>query len=166
MPPFAPFPDLDRTLGFVLHDVARLLRKRFEQRARGLGLTRSQWSVLAHLVRHEGINQAALAEILEVEPITLARLIDRLEAAEWVERRSDPRDRRARRLFLTEKAQPVLAEMWVLGRETREEAMAGLSPESRDHLIEMLLRIKTNLSDHPVANTDDELPLVVVESGR
>ncbi len=160
-----PPENLDRTLGFVLHDVARLLRKHFDRRARGLGLTRSQWSVLAHLARHEGINQTALAEILEIEPITLARLLDRLEAAGWVERRDDPRDRRARLLYLAEKAHPMLAEMRVLGRQTREEAMAGLSPECRDRLIETLLVIKANLSDRPIANTDEVLP-VVVEGGR
>ncbi len=157
MPPLPPPPeDLDRTLGFVLHDVARLLRKRFEQRARGLGLTRSQWSVLAHLARHEGINQTSLAEILDVEPITLARLLDRMEAAGWVERRRDPRDRRARLLFLTEKAHPVLAQMWVLGRANREDAMAGLSPAYRDQLIESLLRIKANLSDRHIELSDSE----------
>ncbi len=154
----APPEDLDRTLGFVLHDVARLLRKRFDQRARGLGLTRSQWSVLAHLARHEGINQTALAEILEVEPITLARMVDRLETAGWIQRRNDPRDRRARLLFLTEKAHPMLAEMWVLGRQNREEAMAGLSQDCRNRLIETLLLIKANLSDRgtDTGNTGSE----------
>jgi DNA-binding MarR family transcriptional regulator len=77
-------------LGFVLHDVARLLRKRFEQRVRGFGLTRSQWQVLVHLAQHEGINQVGLAEILEIEPITLLRILDRLEAAGLVERRTPP----------------------------------------------------------------------------
>jgi MarR family transcriptional regulator, transcriptional regulator for hemolysin len=77
----------DRNLGFILHDAARLLRKRFEQKARGLGLTRSQWQVLAHLARHEGIHQGALAEILELEPITLVRILDRLQAAGLIERR-------------------------------------------------------------------------------
>ena len=84
----------ERNLGFLLHDVARLMRKRFEQNARGLGLTRSQCSVLAHLARNEGIQQGGLAEILEVEPITLTRILDRLEEAELVERRAHPTDRR------------------------------------------------------------------------
>ena len=157
MPSLPPSPeDLDRTFGFVLHDVARLLRKRFEQRARGLGLTRSQWSVLAHLARHEGINQTSLADILDVEPITLARLLDRMEAAGWVERRKDLRDRRTRLLFLTEKAHPVLAQMWVLGRANREDAMAGLSPACRDQLIESLLQIKANLSNLHIDSADLE----------
>jgi DNA-binding MarR family transcriptional regulator len=137
----------DRNLGFLLHDAARLLRKRFDQRARSLGLTRAQWSVLAHLSRQEGINQATLADILEIEPITLVRLLDRLEAAGWLERRPDPRDRRARLLFLTEAAHPMLDRMRALGAETREEAVAGLSEEDRERLIDTLVVIKKNLSE-------------------
>src|SRR5919205_2079152 len=92
-----------RTLGFLLHDAARLLRKRFEQNARGLGLTRSQWQVLAHLAEREGIHQGALAEILEVEPITLVRILDRLQTAGFVERRLHEKDRRVRLLYLKPK---------------------------------------------------------------
>jgi len=88
----------ERNLGFLLHDVARLMRKRFEQNARGLGLTRSQCQVLAHLARNEGIQQSGLADILEVEPITLTRLLDRLEEAGFVERRAHATDRRIRHL--------------------------------------------------------------------
>jgi DNA-binding MarR family transcriptional regulator len=142
-----PPESLDRALGFVLHDVARLLRKRFDQKARGLGLTRAQWSVLAHLSRHQGINQNALAEILEVEPITLARQIDRLEKSGLVERRAVPGDRRMRIPLLTARALPIIEQMRALGLETRNEAMSGLSQESRDMLIDMLLAIKANLSD-------------------
>src|SRR5207302_9486649 len=87
--------ELDSSFGFLLHDIARLMRKRFDQRARNLNLTRAQWQVVAHLARHEGINQAGLAEIIEIEPITLGRLIDRMEEAGWVERRPNPSDRRA-----------------------------------------------------------------------
>lgn len=137
-----------QTIGFLLHDIARLMRRNFDRRAHDLGLTRAQWQVLAHLARHEGISQAALAEILEVEPITLTRQIDRLEGAELVERRANPDDRRAHRLYVTPKARPVLARMWVLGAETREEAMAGLTAEQREQLIESLLAIRANLSAH------------------
>src|SRR5207237_4472081 len=101
----SPHDELDVALGFLSHGIARLIRKRFDQRARGLGLTRAQWQVLAHLARHEGINQAGLAEILEIEPITLGRLIDRMEEAGWVERRQHPSDRRARQLYLTAQAE-------------------------------------------------------------
>ena len=86
----------EKSFGFLLYDAARLLRRDFERRAKQLGLTRAQWSVLAHLARNEGTNQAAAADVLEIEPITLVRLLDRLEAAGWVERRPDPNDRRAR----------------------------------------------------------------------
>jgi DNA-binding MarR family transcriptional regulator len=139
-----------RTFGFLLHDVARLLRKRFEQKAKSLGLTRSQWQVLAHLARHEGISQSGLAEILEIEPITLGRLLDRLEAAELVQRRAHPRDRRAWQLFLADKAHPILEQVWELASETRDEAMAGLSPLECERLINMLLTVRGNLSERTV----------------
>ena len=137
----------DRTLGLVLHDVARLLRKRFELRARAadLPLTRAQWSVLAHLSRQEGLNQSALAQIMEIEPITLVRLLDRLQAAGLVERRPDPADRRIRALYLTPAAHPLLERIWTLAAVVREEAMAGLSEAEREQLMGTLLRLKGNL---------------------
>lgn len=135
------------TLGFLVHDVARLLRKRLEQRARaaGIGLTRAQWQVLAYLARSEGLNQASLAHLLEIEPITLVRLIDRLEAMGLVERRPDPRDRRQRNLFLTEKARPELARIRALGAEVREEALTGIDRAGRERLMGTLSAIKANL---------------------
>ena len=148
-----------RTLGFVLHDVARLLRKRFEQRARlaKLGLTRAQWQLLAYLARQEGLNQAALAQLLEIEPITLTRQLDRLEAIGLVERRPAPNDRRAHVLYLTPAAQPLLARIRALGAEVREEAMAGLSQEARDQLMMALLAIKANLSDQTASDPAETL---------
>jgi MarR family transcriptional regulator for hemolysin len=136
-----------RTLGFVLNDVARLLRKRFEQRARAasLGLTRAQSSVLAYLARQEGINQAALAQILDLEPITLARLLDRLQAAGLIERRADPKDRRAHLLYLTEGAYPLLDRIFALAAEVREEALVGIPEPDRDRLLDMLITMKSNL---------------------
>ncbi len=136
----------DRRLGFLLHDVSRLLRKRFDQRAQELGLTRAQWRALAHLARNEGINQITLADVLEVEPITMARLVDRLETAGWVERRKDPNDRRAWRLFVTDKARPVLARMRAIAAENHAEALAGLPPDTVDTLFDALARIKANLA--------------------
>src|SRR5262245_20281690 len=117
------------TIGFLLHDAARLMRRDFERRARPLGLTRAQWQTLFHLHRNEGCNQATLAEVLEVEPITLARLIDRLEASGLAERRPDPTDRRARLLFLGARAHPLLDELKTLGAQTREIALAGISED-------------------------------------
>jgi MarR family transcriptional regulator, transcriptional regulator for hemolysin len=136
----------DRNLGFILHDAARLLRKRFEQKARGLGLTRSQWQVLAHLARHEGIHQGALAEILELEPITLVRILDRLQAAGLIERRHHATDRRLRLLYLTDEAHPILGQMRAIGAEARSEALAGVSDADRERLIETLLTMRANLT--------------------
>jgi len=147
----------EQGFGFVLHDIARLLRKRFDQRARVLGLSRAQWQVLAHLHRHEGINQRGLAEILEIESVTLGRLVDRLEAAGWIERRADPGDRRARRLFTTAKVAPVLERMWALGAVTREEALAGLDPAEREALLSALEKIRGNLSERGALRVVEEL---------
>ena len=137
---------LTRSLGFVLADVSRLIRKRLDDKANELGLTRAQWRVLAQLRRREGINQSALAEILEIEPITLVRHIDRLVAKDLVERRPDPADRRAWRLFLKDEVQPILDAMRALSEEVRAEALAGIPAARREHLIDDLLSIKTNLS--------------------
>ena len=146
------------TLGFLVHDVARLLRKRLEQRARaaGIGLTRAQWQTLAYLARSEGMNQASSAQLLDIEPITLVRLIDRLEAIGLVERRPDPRDRRQRNLYLTEKASPELARIKALGAEVREEALAGLAAPERERLMGALAQAKTNLQSILCGADDDE----------
>ena len=143
------YPTLNKTLGFLAHDVARLLRKRLEQRTRSLNLTRAQWSVLAHLARHEdeGLNQSRLADILDVEPITLGRLIDKLEGCGLVARRPDPADRRAWLLALTDKAHPILDKLWEIGAANREHAMRGLSEAEREQLLDLLARVKANLAD-------------------
>src|SRR5205809_2699502 len=121
--------DLDHSFGFLVHDVARLFGRRFNQRALlFLGLTRAQCKVLGYLARNEGINQAGLADLLEIRPMTLVRQIDRMEEAGWIERRPDPADRRARRLYLTAKARPVLGRIWNVANETRDEALTRLSP--------------------------------------
>jgi DNA-binding MarR family transcriptional regulator len=150
MPP-AHSPTPEDTFGFVIHDVARLLRKRFDQRARALGLTRAQWQVLAHLSRNEGINQSGLADILEIENITLGRLVDRLEDSGWVERRLSGNDRRVRLLHLTEKAKPILGRMRALGLETRNEALSGLSAAEQTTLLTMLRHVRANLSERDAA---------------
>lgn len=139
--------DLERSFGFILYETARLLTKRFDQRAKVLGLTRAQCQALAYLARNEGINQAGLAELLDIEPISLARLIDRMEQAGWVERRPDPADRRARRLYLTDKSRPIFARMLEVGRDMRAEALAGLSPADAERLVDLLLHVRRNLSE-------------------
>jgi MarR family transcriptional regulator, transcriptional regulator for hemolysin len=136
----------DHSLGFLISDTARLLRRRFDQRARHLGLTRAQWQVLAHLHRNEGINQIGLADLLDVEAITLCRTIDRMEEGGWVERRPDPKDRRARLLFLTDRARPLIAKLRTLADELYEEALEGLPPRSRDALVEILVAMRANLA--------------------
>jgi MarR family transcriptional regulator for hemolysin len=137
--------DLHPTLGFLLHDVARLLRKRFEQRARNLGFTRSQWQAIAYLSKNEGIHQAGLAEMLEIEPITLVRILDKLAERGLIERRQHPTDRRTWLLFLKEAAHPLLAAMQPIGEATRAEAFSGVLDADRDQLLQTLTRMKTNL---------------------
>ena len=144
--------DLDRSFGFLVHDVARLFARRFDHNGRRLGLTRAQCRTLGYLARNEGINQAGLADILEIRPMTLVRQIDRMEDAGWIERRPDPADRRARRLFLTAKAWPVLGRILNVANETRDEALTRLAPEEADQLIEMLHRVHGTLSDRVPAD--------------
>lgn len=146
-----------RILGFVVSDVARLMRKRFEQRARaaGLAMTRAQWSVLARLARQEGLRQNELAAILEVEPITLARQLGRLEAAGMVERRPDPTDRRAHRLYLKPAARPLLEQIRAIGQTVRDEALAGMTPADRETFFDLILLIKSNLSERRAVDGDN-----------
>lgn len=133
------------SMGFLLHDVSRLMRRNFNRRAIGMALTQAHCRTLAHLSRNEGTNQVALAEILEIQPITLTRLIDRLEEAGLVERQRDPDDRRAQRLFLTEAAAPVMAEVWAMVAMMHEAALAGLSAGDCAHVVRALQKMKSNL---------------------
>jgi DNA-binding MarR family transcriptional regulator len=139
--------------------VSRLVRRRFDSRASALGLTRAQWRVLAQLRRREGINQTALAEIMEIEPISLGRHIDRLVEKNFVERRADPRDRRAWRLYLKPEVQPVLDRLRGMSTVTRKEALQGISPEDAEHFIDLLIKIKSNMTtlyeDDPDASKAD-----------
>jgi MarR family transcriptional regulator, transcriptional regulator for hemolysin len=138
--------DLRPELGYLLRDVARLLRKRFEQKAKHLGLTRAQWRVILYLSKNEGIHQAALADLLEIEPITLVRILDRLAERGLIERRQHPTDRRSWSLFLKDAARPLLVALSPVGEATREEALEGISEADRDRLVETLARMKTNLA--------------------
>ena len=135
----------EQNIGFLLSDVSRLMRRSFNRRARDIGLTLAQWQAVAHLSRREGINQATLAELMEIQPITLARLIDRLTETGLVQRRPDPADRRAVQLYLTEAAAPLIKTMWDLAAQTRAEALAGLPPGTRQMLIEALQHMRQNL---------------------
>ena len=133
------------SLGFLISDVSRLMRRRFDERARQVGATRAQWRTLTTLSRNEGLNQGALAELLEVEPITLCRMIDRLEESGLVERRRDPADRRAWQLFLTDKSKPILDDLRGMADDLFEQALVGMDPPTRDALTESLTRIRANL---------------------
>ena len=141
--------NLERSFGYLVHDVARLFARRFNQRALLLlGLSRSQCRILAYLARYEGINQAGLADLLEIKAMTLVRQIDRMEADGWIARRPDPQDRRARRLVLTEKARPILARITDLSAEIRQEAFVNLSQKEGTELLDLLHRVHAGLSAH------------------
>jgi len=137
--------NLERNFGFILHDVARLLRTTYDRRVRDLGLTRSQWWVLTHLFRKDGITQSELAEMLELEKPSLGRLLDRLESKGWVRRVQDPKDRRAKQVFLTETAQAPMQVMREVAAGVREDALSGLSSADQDRFVDTLLTIKSNL---------------------
>jgi DNA-binding MarR family transcriptional regulator len=134
------------SLGFLLSDCARLLRRRFDARARSLGVSRAGWRVLFALSRAEGSSQAGLAEVLEVETITVGRMVDRLEEAGLVERRADPHDRRKWRLFLSPRAHPLLEELRALGEDVRAEMMAGVDDAEEAVLADLLTRLRGNLA--------------------
>lgn len=134
---------------FLLSDVTRLLRRRFDERARAIGVTRQQWRVLTTLSRHEGANQSALAEILEVEPITLCRMIDRLEEAGLVERRRDPDDRRAWRIHLTARARPLIGKLRAIADALMVEALTDIDPVDLPALERNLQSIRRNLAQSP-----------------
>lgn len=139
--------DLDRSFGFLVTDVARLFGRRFSHHGKRLGLTRAQCRTLGYLARNEGINQAGLADVLEIRPMTLVRQIDRMEEAGWIERRPDPADRRARRLYLTAKAWPILGRIWSVANDTRDEALARMTPAEGEQLVNLLYRVHDTLSD-------------------
>lgn len=146
------------SLGFLLNDIARLMRKRFDVRARRIGVTRAQWHTLSILKRNEGCNQGMLADLLEVEPITVGRMIDRLEDAGLVERRRDPADRRVWRIHLTEKAQPVLIELRAIADTMIDEVMEGVDPQDRIRMHVALKALRNNLlaDEHDRANDNKE----------
>ena len=133
--------------GFLIHDVSRLMRAWFDDRAQAMGLTRAQWRVLVHLAAREGINQKELAAILEIDTVTLGRHIDRLEKDSWLERRPDPNDRRAWLLHLLPAARPMLDQMEELAERTMALALKGVPDAQRAAFIDTLHQIKDNLTD-------------------
>ena len=150
----------ERDLLIVLNDVARLMRTRFDQGARLYGMTRAQWIILARLQRQPGISQNEMANICEVEPITVGRLVDRLEARGMVERRPDPTDRRIRRLHLLPAAEPILVEIARYRNQMLEQTTAGMDAATLNALVDGLLQLKDNL-----ANSAADGPTAAVVGG-
>jgi len=146
-----------RNFGFLLRNVSNRYVLRFEQRAREISLTLAQCKALVRLEKNEGISQAGLAQLADIEPMTMVRILDRMEADGLLERRPDPADRRARRLYLTGKAKPLLDEIWHLAELTRAETFAGISRKDREAFIDMLERMHRNvcaLDDRPIEPPD------------
>jgi DNA-binding MarR family transcriptional regulator len=137
-------------IGLLVHDVSRLLRRRIDHQAQAIGLTSAQWRILASLFRAEKYNeepphQATLAEMMDMEPITLSRQIDRMEAAGMVERRPDPIDRRVKRLYLTEAARPLVDKFRTVAISCYDNVLNGVSDQEIELVVDILTRIRTNL---------------------
>jgi DNA-binding MarR family transcriptional regulator len=153
--------EVSRAFGFLVHDVSRLIKRRFERRARQMGLpiTRQQAAVVLNIAGNEGVSQAELAAWLGIEPIALVRMLDKLHEEGLVERRAHPTDRRVRTLWLTPSARPVVAQILAINKAIREEAFAGMAAHACDTVIDILDGIKGNLAlregtdDSPAAPT-------------
>lgn len=138
-------PNTEDFIGAVIADVARLLRTAFDRRVRTLGITRAQWLVLTRLHRHPGVSQSELADLMEVERASAGRMIDRLEANGWVERRALDGDRRVKRVYLTPEAERVHRRIWRVAEATVDDALADLSAREGALLRGLLGRVKKNL---------------------
>jgi MarR family transcriptional regulator for hemolysin len=142
----ASFPgDPIRNFGFLLRDLSRLYALNFERHGAELNLTLAQCRVLCYLQRNEGISQAWLASLTDTDPMTLTRILGRMEADGLIEREADPADRRAHRLFLRQPALPVLEEIWRISDRARAESLSGLSAAERTQLMELMQRLQSNL---------------------
>ena len=162
--------EVSRAFGFLVHDVSRLIKRRFERRARQMGLpiTRQQAAVVLNIAGNEGVSQAELAAWLGIEPIALVRMLDKLHEEGLVERRAHPTDRRVRTLWLAPGAALVVKRILDINQSIREEAFAGAAPGTREAVIGALAGVKENLmreeaSDESVsaASEPDEEPLSV-----
>ena len=137
--------DLSRNFGFLISDVARLMRKNFDSRVKEIGLTRSQWWLLNHLFRADGITQAELAETLDIERSSTGKLLDSLELKGWIKRVVDKKDRRSKRVFLTKEVEPIINKMRGIAKKVREVSLGKLSSQ-QDDFVDMLIEIKNNLT--------------------
>ena len=168
-------PDDEHYIGYSMTDVARLLRTVFERWVRSLGLTRAQWVVIARVHRHPGLSQTEIADLLEIEKATAGRLIDRMEAKDWLERRADPNDRRINRLRLTREAERLHALIWPIAESTVDSALQDLSTTERRTLTKLMRRVKQQLlllaEDDPALDDvqqslPDEVRAVELENSR
>ena len=141
----AEIENWDGRLGFLMHDVSRLRRSVFDEFMKPMAMTRSQWWILAHLSRHDGMIQSDLANVLDIGKAALGGLIDRLEASKFIERRSDENDRRVKRIYLTSKGTQIITEMRTRSHEMSERILVGLDTTSRHALVDMLTLVKKNL---------------------
>lgn len=147
-------PDDEHYIGYSITDVGRLMRTVFERRVRAFGLTRAQWLVIARVHRRPGMSQSEAADLLEIEKAPAGRLIDRMEAKGWLERRADPNDRRINRLHLTAGAKRVHAAIWPIAEATVDDALGDLSATERRKLTALMKRVKLKLqalSEHDAA---------------
>jgi DNA-binding MarR family transcriptional regulator len=143
-------------LGFLIHDVSRMRRNAYDQVMKPLGVTRAQWWVLAHLSRHDGMMQTELADVLDVGKASLGTLIERLEAGGWVERRADPTDKRAKRVYLARSGQQLVRKMTLEENRFNDRILHELSGSDREQLIRLLAKIKLALSQYDAPDSGEE----------
>ncbi|KEO53371.1 MarR family winged helix-turn-helix transcriptional regulator [Thioclava pacifica] len=144
-----------QSLGFLMHDATRLIRRRFEAKANELGLTTAQWRLLVYLKREGPLPQARLAELLEIEPISVSRLVDRMEEADWVLRQPDPKDRRVKLIHPSAKARNAFEEAREIADEIYEKALAGLTDETVEQVMATLRHIINNLSEESSSSVSE-----------
>ena len=151
-----PAQPINREIAFTIMDVARLLRTYADQRARQFGISRAQWAVLVRINLTEGLKQSEFAELLDLQPISLTRLLDRLADNRLIERRSDPNDRRANRLFLMPAARPLLEQLMELGQDMMATVLDGLDAKTVERMLKELGTMKNNLRRAISANAQQQ----------
>jgi len=156
--------DDEHYIGYSISDVARLMRTVFERRVRAFGLTRSQWIVIARVHRRPGLSQSEIADLLEIEKAPAGRLIERMEAKGWLERRDDANDRRANRLYLTPEAEHLHAAIWPIAETTVDAALGELSADERRRLTKIMTRVKATLQS--MAESDLAAPTSGTDSDK
>ena len=147
---------LDRNIGFLVTDIARLIGVEYNRIMKPIGLTTPQFRMIMQLQREDGVTQSHLANVLAVGKVSISGLIDRLEQSKWIERRPDPRDRRSNLIFLTDKAHALEKRMEETGRALTKQSLANLSSTERKALIELLITVKKNLLEVESASMDEK----------